>query len=181
MTIRIRPAGQEDYKEIYKLIEAAFKDEVYTDHDEHKLVERLRAAPDFLAGLSLVAELDIKANDRKIVGHILFTEIMVGDKKALALAPVSVLPDYQGRGIGGQLIKFGHQASLDLGYELVVLLGHADYYPKFGYEKASKYGILPPFDVPDENFMVKELKVGSLSTYKGLVVYPPAFQIDYTK
>ena len=116
-----------------------------SDHKEQFLVQRLRKSDAFIPELSLIAE-----NENKIVGHILLTKLKIknGQKKfdSLALAPVSVLPEYQGNGIGGMLIKEAHKKAKELGYQSVILLGHEKYYPKFGYKQADKFGIELPFE-----------------------------------
>lgn len=166
----IRQEHESDYKQVFKVVKIAFENEEYTDKDEHNLVERLRKSEAFVPELSLVAEIE-----GKVVGHILFTEITIGREITLALAPVSVSPDYQGFGIGAKLIEAGHEVARTLGYKAIVLLGHADYYPRFGYVKASLYGIKAPFDVPDECFMVIELKENSLKEFNGVVEYAAEF------
>lgn len=166
----IRQEQESDYKQVFKVVKMAFENEKYSDKDEHNLVGRLRKSDVFISELSMVAEID-----GKIVGHILFTEITIGGQIALALAPVAVLPDYQGSGIGSKLIKAGHEVAKTLGYKVIVLLGHKEYYPRFGYVKASLYGIKAPFDVPDENFMVLELKENSLKEFNGVVEYASEF------
>lgn len=166
----IRQEQKGDHKQIYNVVKKAFQNAEHTDGDEHNLVERLREAKEFVPELSLVAELE-----GKIIGHILFTEIKIGDKIALALAPVSIVPKYQSKGIGSKLIFKGHEIAKNLGYGAVVLLGHEKYYPRFGYVKASNYDIKAPFEVPDENFMVLELKGNALSETKGVVEYSPKF------
>lgn len=168
--IIIRQENKLDYEQVYEIVRMAFENEIFSDKDEHNLVERLRKSDAFVAELSLVAEID-----EKLVGHILFTEINIDNNIALALAPVSVSPDYQGRGIGAKLIKRGHELASELGYRAIVLLGHESYYPRFGYVKASLYHIKAPFDVPDENFMVLDLLGNGLKDLKGLVEYAPEF------
>ena len=95
--------------------------------------------------------------------------------ETLALAPVSVIPEYQGKGIGSKLINVALESARRLGYKSVIVLGHDKYYPKFGFVPASKYGIKAPFDVPDEAFMVKELNDGSLIGVSGIVEYTKEF------
>ena len=104
-------------------------------------------------------------------------EIILNKKEinALALAPVSVLPKFQNRGIGTMLIENAHSIAKELNYELIVLLGHARYYPRFGYDQADKFGIKLPFDVPKENCMVKALTKNGLNGVNGTVVYPKEF------
>lgn len=145
-----------------------------SDHQEQFLVERLRRSDAFLPELSLVAEMD-----DKIVGYILLSKIRIQNHKdcfdSLALAPVAVLPEYQGRGVGGTLIRAAHDKACHLGHGSVVLLGHETYYPKFGYRPAHLFGISLPFDVPKENCMAIELTEGALDQVSGTVVYPRAF------
>ncbi|MCT4632471.1 MAG: N-acetyltransferase [Firmicutes bacterium] len=168
--IIIRQEGKKDYKSVYQVVKEAFEKEEYSDKDEHNLVERLRKSQAFIEELSLVAEIE-----GKIVGHIMFTKIKIGSHTALALAPVSVSPDHQGLGIGSKLIIRGHEIAKELGYKAVVLLGHENYYPRFGYKKASDYKIKAPFEVPDENFMVVELIEGGLKDIEGTVEYAKEF------
>lgn len=176
MSVTIHPETPTNFPQVYELIRAAFANEPYSDQKEHELVARLRSAEAFDPALSLVAE-----RDGEIVGYILFTPVrIVGETESaesLALAPVAVHPEHQGRGIGGQLIRRGHEAAMNRGYASVVLLGHADYYPRFGYAPAERFGIRAPFDVPAENFMAAELKPGALEGVTGVVEYPAAFGI----
>jgi len=168
----IRQEEIKDYNEVFKLIENAFKDEQYTDHKEQFLVERLRNSESFIPELSLVAEID-----HQIVGYILLTKIkIIGDKSkpttSLALAPVAVLKQYQGKGVGGSLIRKAHQIAKELKFGSIILLGHEKYYPKFGYEMTKKYGIKLPFEVPGENCMLIELTENALENINGIVEYP---------
>ena len=131
----------------------------------------LRKSKSFIPELSLVA-----VEDEKIVGHILFTKAVVQGVEVLALAPLSVLPDYQNRGIGLSLMKEGHSIAHKLGYEYSVVLGHSKYYPKAGYIPASECGIKAPFEVDDESFMALNLN-GSQNKLNGVIEYDKAFGI----
>ncbi|WNI38578.1 N-acetyltransferase [Chryseobacterium sp. SG20098] len=150
----------------------------HNDHQEQFLVEKLRESKAFIPELSLVAE-DEKGT---IAGHILFTKIkIVNEEKSfasLALAPVSVKPEFQNQGIGAKLILEGHRIAEELGYESVILIGHEKYYPRFGYKKTSNFGISFPFDIPEENGMAVELVKDGLKDRKGVVKYPHEFGID---
>lgn len=174
MKVIIRKETENDYKTVELLIEEAFKNEEYSDHMEHVLVSKLREGENFINGLSLVAE-----REGEVVGHILLTKAKIeneSDKyETLALAPVSVLPKYQGIGIGSELIKEGMRIGRELGYDSIVVLGHDKYYPRFGFKKASLWGIKAPFDVPDENYMAIELNEESLKNISGVVRYANEF------
>ncbi len=174
MKVDIRKELEEDYKQVFTLIENAFKNEPFSDYTEQFLVERLRTSDAYVPELSMVVELE-----GEVIGHILLTKIkIVNDSQSfnsLALAPVSVKPDYQNKGVGGQLILQAHAKAIELAYKSIVLLGHQDYYPRFGYEKASNFGIKLPFDVPDENCMAIELVEGGLKGVSGMVEYPKEF------
>jgi predicted N-acetyltransferase YhbS len=169
----IRRETEADYKFTESVVEEAFKDMEFATHDEYLLVQRLRKGNAFIPELSLVAE-----SDNKIVGHILFTRMSIRgseDFESLSLAPVSVLPEYQGRGIGSELIRKGLNIAKDLGFESVIVVGHQDYYPKFGFERASKWGIKSSFELPDEVFMAMELNRDALKGKSGVIKYAEEF------
>ena len=94
---------------------------------------------------------------------------------SLALAPVSVARGYQKKGIGGKLIVAALEKAKELGYGSVIVLGHPEYYPKFGFKKASEWNIKAPFEVPDEAFMAVELSENALQSIEGVVQYSSAF------
>lgn len=168
----IRQEQPADYSMVYQIIKEAFAYAEHSNGKEQDLVVRLRESKAFIPELSLVA-----VEDSRIVGHILFTKAFVNDVEVLALAPLSVLPEYQNRGIGLSLIKQGHIIALRLGYEYSVVLGHSKYYPKAGYVPASWYGIKAPFDVSDENFMAIKL-INEAKGIEGIIQYDEAFEID---
>jgi len=174
MEIKIRQEQENDYKVVYELIELAFRNMEESDHREHFLVERLRKSEAFIPELSLVAE-----KEGEIIGYILMTKVeIVSDVKvmsSLALAPVAVLPKYQGQGVGGTLICEVHKRAVELGYGSAVLLGHKDYYPKFGYKKAIDLGIEFPFEVSYEYCMAVELLPNALKNVRGMVKYSKPF------
>lgn len=174
MKITIRQEEPRDYKDVFELIEKAFRNQEFSDHKEHYLVERLRKSDAFIAELSLVAEIE-----NTVVGHIILTRIKIKNElkveDSLALAPVSVIRHFQGLGIGGELIKQAHHIAKLLGFKSVVLIGHENYYPRFGYLQADKFGIELPFEVPKENCMVIELVEKALYDVTGIVEYPKEF------
>lgn len=172
--IYIRQETKADHNHVQELVKQAFADVPYSDQSEHLLVARLRKSSAFIPELSLVAEVD-----GALAGHILLTRIVIKDDEretpSLALAPVSVRPSFQGKGIGGALIKASHERARELGHQSIILLGHESYYPRFGYHPTADYGIRLPFEAPAENCMLIELQKGSLDGIQGVVQYPPEF------
>ena len=165
----IRPECPDDLAAIRAVHTAAFGRPA-----EARLVDALRDMSAFVPELSLVA-----VADDAIVGHVLFSRIEIhGSERtvaALALAPLAVLPGWQRRGIGRQLVRAGHERARALGHRLVVVLGHPEYYLRFGFVPASSYGIAAPFAVPNDAFMVAELQPGAAADAAGVVEYPPPF------
>ncbi|MEG2786365.1 MAG: N-acetyltransferase [Romboutsia sp.] len=174
MNINIRKENAEEKELVYNLIKEAFKGETRSNGGEQDLVNRLRHSNSYIPQLSLVA-----LDGEKIVGHIMFTKISIENQddkvEGLALAPLAVLPEYQKKGIGSNLIKEGLKISKELGYKSVVVLGSEQYYPKFGFKEAIDFGVKPPFEVPSKNFMVIELEENSLKNVEGIVVYAKEF------
>lgn len=175
MIVKIRQERNGDLPTILDLIESAFRNVPESDHKERLLVERLHGSETFIPQLSLVAETD----GGRIVGYILLTEVEIVSKNkvvtSLGVAPLAVLPEFQNRGIGGMLLKTAHEMAASLGYGTTVLLGHKDYYPRFGYCKAIDFGIEFPFDAPYEFCMVAELLPDAFESVCGTVRYPAAF------
>jgi putative acetyltransferase len=122
--------------------------------------------------LSLVAMID-----DHVVGHLFFTPATIETTDhtwpALGLAPLAVLPEYQRQGIGSALMRVGLAECAQLGHERVIVLGHPEYYPRFGFQRASLYGIRCEWEAPDEAFMVLELQRGALDGVAGLAKYQP--------
>ena len=161
MNIRFEQPG--DIEKIREINLQAFETET-----EANLVEALRNADVEL--ISLVAE-----ENGEVIGHILFSPVILGDLRIMGLAPMAVLPDRQNKGVGTKLVKSGLQDCEKAGYEAVVVLGHAGYYPRFGFVPSVNFGIKSEYDVPPEVFMVKELREGALKGAAGTVKYHPAF------
>jgi putative acetyltransferase len=140
--------------------------------NEANIVRELTAAG--ASTLSLVAEID-----GYVVGHILFSPVTIdtpaGQVTAIGLAPMAVLPDQQRKGIGTRLVQEGLAELQRLGHEVVVVVGHPDYYPRFGFKRASQFGLRTEIDCPDEAFMAIELRPGALVGRGGMVRYRPEF------
>jgi predicted N-acetyltransferase YhbS len=168
MNAIIRPENSSDIEHISSVIEAAFGQK-----NEATLVEKLREKDEYEPKLSFVA-----VYRNKIIGHILFFPLKIRsdpEKTTLCLAPLSVLPEFQHRGVGEKLTKEGLKAAEHLGYESVVVVGHPQYYPKLGFSKASKWGMKVSFECPDEAVMALELKKGALKDAAGTVDFPKEY------
>ncbi len=169
MNITIRQESRQDLVRIKEINDRAFEQE-----DEGILINKLRKKDQFIPELSLVAEAD-----ETVVGHILFYPVIINSAHqkhtTLSLGPMAVLPEYQKKGIGGKLINKGLIRAKDLGFRSVIVVGHPEYYPKFGFTKASKWSIKVPFEVPDEVFMAIEIVEGELQDKSGIIEYPAEF------
>ncbi len=168
--ITIRPETPADHEAVGQVNRLAFDGEA-----EAGLVEAVRKSPGYIPELSLVAEAG-----SQVVGHILFSRIRIetadGEVPILALAPMAVLPGYQNQGIGSQLVEYGLKECRRLGHRIVNVLGHPEFYPRFGFRPARALGIEGPYaQAPDEAWLIQELEPGALKNIKGTVVYPQIF------
>lgn len=170
--LSIRPEKPEDYEVISRVQRSAFGQE-----NEARLVEELRKSKEFVPALSLVAVMD-----GEIVGHILFSPVIIQCRGknvlALALAPMAIQPQFQRRGIGSQLVEKGLECCRTFRHQIVIVVGHPDYYPRFGFSSARVKGLEVPFPVPDEAFMVIGLAQGALDGASGMLVYPAPFNAE---
>ena len=175
MNLTIRQEQLEDYLTTENVIKLALENMEFSDKKKHFLVERLRISDAFIPSLSLVAINE----ENNIVGHILLTKIKIKNEQqvtdSLALAPVSVLPAYQNKGVGTLLINNALQRAKEAGFTSVVVLGHPNYYPKFGFKKASLWDIRAPFEIPDALFTALELEENALKGVSGVVEYAKEF------
>ena len=169
--MKIRSETKKDYEAVNQVVKQAFATAPHRDGNEQELVASLRTSSAFIPGLSLVAEFD-----GKIVGHILLTEASVGKHTVLALAPLSVLPDFQGRGIGTALIQEGHRTAQKLGYSHCLVLGNPAYYARTGYRPAAQFGIQAPAGIPAANLMAIALQE-TAAPLCGTVCYAKEFGI----
>ena len=167
--MEIRAEQLEDKDAVHQVNVAAFGRE-----NEANLVARLRGVVSTFSWVAV--DLD------RVVGHILFSPVAIegeGECKGLilGLAPVAVLTEEQGKGIGSLLIRQGIAECARLGAKAIVVLGAPSYYQRFGFESAKKYGLRCEYDVPDEAFMVLELVQDALKNYVGMVRYRPEFSM----
>ena len=161
--IRIREEQPGDIAAIREVNRQAFGQD-----GESTLVDALRASGTVL--LSLVATVG-----DEVVGHIMYTPLQVGDVTGAALAPMAVLPDHQGHGIGSQLVRAGTRRLEASGCPFIIVLGHPHYYPRFGFTPASQRGITCEWDVPAEAFMLLVLDHARMASVSGRAVYRPEF------
>jgi putative acetyltransferase len=164
--LRAETDSPEDRASIRHINEAAFG-----QPDEADLIDRLRAERAVL--VSLIAE------QNHPVGHILFSRMFIdtaaGSIPAVSLAPMAVLPENQRSGIGGRLIQRGLDLLHEQGERITIVVGHPDYYPRFGFSSEKAACLVSPF--PREAFMAMELQAGALNGIRGAVRYAAAFRL----
>ena len=163
--MEIREAKDSDINEVLSVEKLAF------GYDkEAELVSDLLGDESAKPRLSLLA-----FDGEKAIGHILFTKVLLNGNEGISmsiLAPLAVLPEYQKQGVGGKLIEKALEILKESGVDLVFVLGHPEYYPKFGFNPAGKLGLEAPYHIPPEcaeAWMVQELRKGILGSVKGKV------------
>jgi len=161
--IRIETAG--DIAAVFDVNVAAFPTRA-----EARLVDVLRESAK--EHMSLVA-----LENHEIVGHIMFTPVTLesyDEARLMGLAPMAVSPAAQRAGIGTELVRAGLQQCRESGAGAIAVLGHPEFYPRFGFRPASQWRISSEYGVPEEVFMMMELKPGYLRNYHGVIRYDPA-------
>lgn len=168
MNLIIRLETPEDISAIYQVNQLAFDRE-----NEARLVDNLRSSGAII--LSLVAQMD----DR-IIGHILFSPVTVTNGElqwiSVALGPMAVLPAFHNQGIGSALIRAALKELKTAGHDVVIVLGHSQYYPRFGFKPSKPFGIQWEGNVPEDVFMVLELRENALNSKSGIVRYHSSFK-----
>jgi len=164
--MRIRPETNIDGAAIRAVNEAAFGTSLEAD-----IIEALRGKSSEL--ISLVAD-----SDDVVVGHILFSRVTLAgypQLRLMGLGPMAVAPQQQRNGVGSALVREGLARCRQLTIQAVVVLGHPEYYPRFGFVPARRYALRSEYQVPDDVFMIVELERGALDGVSGLIRYDQAF------
>ncbi|WP_417849206.1 GNAT family N-acetyltransferase [Thalassoglobus sp.] len=166
MNVTIRPESIKDWQSIWRVNQAAFEGDA-----EANLVNALRDGG--FVDVSIVAEVG-----GKVVGHILFSRITIETKSetidALSLAPMAVMPSHQRQGLGTMLVESGLAACREQGQRIVVVLGHPEFYPRFGFSAALAQKLESPFG-SGEAWMAMDLSEESLNGIEGRIEYSPPF------
>jgi putative acetyltransferase len=181
--VGLRPEAPEDAPAVREVHRLAFGRPAEAD-----IVDAIRAADAaVLSMVAVVGEESEDAGDRLaepgfVAGHVLYTRVTVccedGEEVSLVgLAPVAVLPAYQGRGIGTMLIEASLEELRAVDYPAVVVVGHPGYYPRFGFLPGSRWGLRWENDVPDDTFMAVELSPGALAGIRGVVRFRSEFDL----
>jgi len=165
VSIQIRSETDNDKTAVYDVNAAAFATET-----EAKLVDVLReSSSEYIS--------QVAVEDQNVVGHIMFTPVTLEpfeDLRLMGLAPMAVSPTLQRGGIGSELVKTGLLRCTESDVGAVAVLGHPQYYPRFGFRPASQWGIKSEYEVPEEVFMMMELSPGYLQGYQGIIRYDAA-------
>ena len=162
----VRAEKDNDRDAVYAVNVSAFETPAEAD-----LVDALRAQAQPI--VSLVAE-----DSGEVVGHIMFSPVSLSGHphlKLMGLGPMAVIREHQRKGIGSALVQAGLAQCKQLGFSAAVVLGHPEYYPRFGFSPSSRFGIDSEYDVPEDVFMAIELQPDALSEKTGKVKYHPAF------
>jgi putative acetyltransferase len=177
----IRNEREEDYRNVEQLVREAFWNHSHPGCDEHFILHNLRNSNDFVPELDFVAE-----RAGQIVGQIAYSRGIIrckqgGDKEVVSFGPISVLPSFQRRSIGGALIVHTISLARKMGYPAICIYGDPRYYSRFGFRCAEKYEIKTADDKFAVALQVLELKPGALNNLSGRFVESSALAVDQTK
>lgn len=176
--LQFRLEEHDDYRTVEELTREAFWNHHSPGCDEHYLVHIMRDADSFIKELDIVALID-----EKIIANIMYTKAkIVGDDgkkhEVISFGPVSVLPEFQGKGIGSMLIEYSKKIARKLGYTAILIYGDPDYYSRVGFAKAETYGIGSADNMYAAALQGFELIEGALSDCKGLFFEDNIYHID---
>ncbi|MFA9378779.1 MAG: GNAT family N-acetyltransferase [Lachnotalea sp.] len=177
MEFTIRNEEEKDYFEVENVIREAFWNIYRPGCNEHLVTHNFRTNASFIKELDFVIE-----KEGEIIGNIIYSYVKLkldhgGVKKFICFGPIGIRPDYQGMGLGGDLIRYSLAEAKKLGYTVVFITGNHNYYHKFGFESASKYGVYLDEKREGEStyFMVKSLIDGALTSVKGILEFDCCF------
>lgn len=179
MNLVLRKVNPNDYKEVEILTREAFWNVYMPGCCEHLVIHNMHKDKRSIEKLELVA-----VCDNKIVGHIAYTKGQIkgiDNDTFVTFGPISIMPEFQGKGIGGKLILDTLEKATKLGYSAVFITGDNNYYSRFGFEPASKYGIhMEGIPMEDEApfFMVKTLKDDALKDVSGFYIFDDCYNVD---
>jgi len=166
----IRPENKKDTQVLYNLVQEAFKTAKVSNGDEQNFVQRLRAGENYIPELALVAE-----DEGRLIGHIMLTRTTIesdqGTLSVLLLAPLAVVLDRRGKGVGGELLKTACFLAKDSGYRAIFLVGDPAYYQRFGFKSAEVFGIQNTNGIPHPYVMACELVPDALSGKQGCITF----------
>jgi len=177
MEIEVRLEEEGDYRIVEDLTREAFWNLHFPGADEHYLVHIMRSAKEFVKELDFVACLN-----NKVIGNIMYAESKIIDTDdehaVLTFGPVSVLPEYQGKGIGAKLINHTIPLAKQMGYRAILIYGHPDYYNRFGFKASKRFNITNKEGKFPAALLVLELYLNALDGIHGIFDEGPAYQID---
>ena len=177
-TFTIRPEEEKDYRAVEELTREAFWDLYHPGCCEHLIVHKIRTVPAFVKELSYVA-----CDGQTVIGNIIYSRAKVVDGQdqafeVLCMGPIGVLPAFQKKGVGSELMHCTIEKARALGFKAIILFGNPAYYQRFGFVNAQKYGITTPTGENFDAFMALELFEGALEGIGGKFYGDPVFEIN---
>lgn len=177
--LRLEEPG--DHRRVEELTREAFWGYMNPTCDEHYLVHLLRQSPAFIPELDYVALFE-----DKLVGNIMYTRAKIIDawgvaRQVLTFGPLSVLPDYWNKGVGTALVEETAARAREMGYPGIIIYGHPDYYPRFGFRNAGAFGITTPRGKNFDALMALPLSPGGLAGLGGAFYEDPVYSLDAVK
>lgn len=178
LPIELRPEGPADFRAVEELTRNAFWNHHAPGCDEHYLAHILRESSNFVPELDYVA-----VHDGKVVGNIMYTRAKIvldrgGEREVLCFGPLAVDPAFQGRGVGGALIERTKTLARELGYKAILIFGDPEYYSRFGFVPAERYGVGTSWGVYIISLQALELQPGALEDCEGYFEESGDYQID---